>query len=215
MVSARSASSSLQLFLSILRLFPYLYLSLSLFSLIVSVRGKRDIYIARPGPSITRAMPFFSRQVNATCPIVLYNSSFHLSRNFPSFACFPVFIYPTIVFSYSIYDAMLQANGFSVRTIHYRLVCISFASFIFFSLPNIYYSLSLSFSLSLSLFSVFFRTYSASLAFRPQSAPLPSSLFLFFLSSYPAVFESRRYICNLIACFNTCFAKKIPLSIQR
>lgn len=104
-------------------------------------------------------------------------------RSFPSFARFPfVFIYSTVVLLRSTYIHVrcLHADGFSVRAVHYQLVShISFASSIFFSLPDTCCSLS-----SLSPF--FFSIYPASLAFRPRPASLSSSLFLRFLLISPS-----------------------------
>lgn len=112
-------------------------------------------------------------------------------RSFPFFARFPSYLstLPSSFFVLFIYICtMPYTDGFSVRAVHYRLVRISFVSSIFFSLPDTCCSPS-----SLSLF---FSTYPASLAFRPRSAPLSSSFFLRFFSSYPAVFEVDTYAAS-------------------
>lgn len=86
-----------------------------------------------------------------------------------------------------------------MRAVHYRLFRILFAS--------LFLSRYLLLSLFLFLLSLFFRLIPLHSLF--DYGLLLSRIFSFF-SSYPVVFESRRYICNLIACLNTCFAKKCP-----
>lgn len=102
----------------------------------------------------------------------------------------------------------LYAGSFSVRVVHYRLVRVSFASFIFF--PRLPFPFIPSFllpsisDLSHSIFPPCLRSQFRS-----------SRLFFFFFSSSRPLSSRLRvthiYIRSVVACFNTCFAQKFTL----
>lgn len=96
----------------------------------------------------------------------------------------------------------VHADGFSVRTVHYRLVRVSFASFVFF--PRLLFPRTSLFISSISDLS--HSILSPSL----RSRFCPSRVFFFFFSSSRPL-SSRLWVTytrSVVACFNTCFAQK-------
>lgn len=173
-VTATGLYSTLFLFLS----FPFVPLSAS----------SRDIYIGRPrlADSAARYRSFLGS--HATYAMVVELSCFYLvpCRRAVFFHARPthiflVFLYLISAFPCFIHSDVYTADSFSVRTIHYRLVRVSFTFFIFFprllfpfspsfllpSTSNLFHSvLSLFLSLSLYLFPLEFSSSFSRLAIR-------------------------------------------------
>lgn len=114
--------------------------------------------------------------------------------SFPSSARFPhislSYRRPSLFSTYN--TRCLHADGFSVRTVHYRLVRISFASSIFFSLPDT--CCSFSFSLFPPPFG-FSSTYNS--LFDCRSAPL--SLSLLCLSRHHEIYATSSYVLTRVS----------------
>lgn len=102
----------------------------------------------------------------------------------------------------------LYAGSFSVRVVHYRLVRVSFASFIFF--PRLPFSVHSFFPSTFYLRLVPLYILSVS----SFAVPFLSAFlfpFLVFPPTVPPVSESHIYTRSVVACFNTCFAQKFTL----